>query len=94
MINHYNFYILNLKIIHYCSDNKVIFKNLRIIHEMIKIVNDEVLKIEIISNIEIFLSNDEFLILSKIMYILTLMMNLIIILRLWHKNFNVLYLID
>ena len=82
MINHCNFYMLNLETIHHCSDNKTLFKNLRTTHEIIKTVNDEVLKIEIISNIEISLSNDEFLILSEIMYISILMINLIVISRL------------
>ena len=94
MINYYNFYILNLKAIHHCSKNKTLFKNLRIIHEVIKTINDEILKIKIINNIKIFLLNDEFLILSKIMYISNLMMNLIVISRLWHKDFDILYLID
>ena len=94
MISHCDFYILNSGIIHYCSDNKVLFKNLRTIHEMIKTINDEVLKIEIINNIKISFSNDEFLILSEVMYISILMMNLIVISRLWHKDFDVLYSID
>ena len=82
MINHCDFYILNLKTTHHCLNNKVLFKNLRTIHEMIKTINDEVLKIEIINNIKIFLSNDEFLILSETMYIFILMINLIVISRL------------
>ena len=61
---------------------------------MIKTVNDEVLKIEIINNIEILLSNDEFLVLSEVMYISILMMNLIATPRLWHKGFDVLYSTD
>ena len=94
MISHCDSYILNSKATHHCSSNKALFKNLRIIHEMIKTVNDEVLKIEIINNIGIFFSNDEFLILSKVMYISILMMNLIVISRLWHKDFDVLYSIN
>ena len=82
MINYCDFYILNSKAIYHCSNNKALFKNLRTIHEMIKTVNDEVLKIETINNIKISLSNDEFLVLSEIMYISTLMMNLIITSRL------------
>ena len=82
MISHYDFYILNSKAIHHCLNNKTLFKNLRAIHEMIKIANDEVLNIEIINNIKIFFSNDEFLILSEAMYILTLMINLIVTSRL------------
>ena len=82
MINYYNFYILNSKTIHYCSGNKILFKNLRTIHEMIKTINDEVLKIEIINNIEIFFSNGEFLVLLKAIYIFILMINLIVISRL------------
>ena len=94
MINHYDFYILNSRAIHHCSDNKTLFKNLRITHEMIKTISDKVLKIEIINNIKIFLPNDEFLVLLEVMYISTLMMNLIVISRLWHKNFDVLYSTD
>ena len=94
MINYYDSYILNLKAIHYCSDNKALFKNLRAIYEMIKTINDKVLNIEVINNIEIFLSNGEFLILLKTMFIFILMINLIVISRLWHKNFDVLYSID
>ena len=94
MINHCDSYILNSKATHHCSDNKALFKNLRIIHKMIKTVSDEVLKIEIINNIKISFPNGEFLILSEIMYISILMMNLIVISRLWHKDFDVLYLID
>ena len=94
IINHYNFYILNLKTIHHCLNNKALFKNLRAIHEIIKTINDEILNIKIINNIKISFSNDEFLILSKTMYIFILMINLIIISRFWHKNFNILYLID
>ena len=82
MINHYDIYILNSEAIHYCLNNKILFKNLRAIHEMIKIINDKILNIEIINNIKLFLSNDEFLILLKIMYILILMINLIVILQL------------
>ena len=82
IINHYDSYILNSETIHYCSDNKALFKNLRTIHEMIKIVNDEILNIKIINNIEIFLSNGEFLIFSETMYIFILMINLIVISRL------------
>ena len=81
-INHCDFYILNSKATHYCFDNKTLFKNLRAIHEMIKIANDEVLNIETINDIEIFLSNDEFLILTEVMYISILKINLIIISRL------------
>ena len=91
MINYYDFYILNSKAIHYCLNNKALFKNLRAIHEVIKIVNDEILNIEIINNTKIFFPNDEFLIFSKAMYIFILMINLIVILRLWYKNFDVLY---
>ena len=94
MINYYDFYILNSETIHHCSNNKILFKNLRIIYEMIKTVNDEILKIEAINNIKIFLSNDKFLILLKVMYISILMMNLIVTSRFWHKNFDVLYSID
>ena len=82
MISHYDSYILNSETIHHCSSNKVLFKNLRTIHEMVKTANDEVLKIEAINNIEIFLPNGEFLILSKVMYISILMMNLIVLSRL------------
>ena len=82
MISHCDFYILNSETIHHCLNNKILFKNLRTIHEVIKTVNDEVLNIEIINNIEISFSNDEFLILSEVMYISILMMNLIVISRL------------
>ena len=82
MTNHYNLYILNLKAIHHCLNNKALFKNLRANNTMIKIVNDEVLNIEIINNIEILLSNDDFLILSEGIYILILKINLIVISRL------------
>ena len=61
---------------------------------MIKTVNNELLNIEVINNIEISLLNNEFLILSEVMYILILMINLTVILRLWHKSFNVLYSAD
>ena len=81
MINHCNFYILNSKIIHHCSNNKTLFKNLRAIHKMIKIINDEVLNIKVINNIKIFFSNNKFLIFLKIMYIFILIINLIIISR-------------
>ena len=94
MINYCDSYILNSKATHHCSDNKVLFKNLRTTHEVIKTVSDEVLNIEVINNIEISFSNDEFLILSEAMYILTLIMNLIVISRLWHKDFDVLYSTD
>ena len=94
MISHCNFYIPNSETTHHCLDNKALFKNLRIIHEMIKTVSDKVLKIEVINNIKIFLSNDEFLILSEVMYIPILMMNLIVISRLWYKDFDVLYSTD
>ena len=94
MISHYDFYILNSETTHHCSDNRTLFKNLQTIHEMIKTVNDKILKIEIINNIKIFLSNGEFLILSEIMYILIFMMNLIVISRFWHKDLDVLYLTD
>ena len=94
IINHCNFYILNSEATHHCSGNKILFKNLRTIHEVTKTVNDEVLNIEVIGNIEISFPNDEFLILSEVMYIPILIMNLIIIPRLWHKDFDVLYLTD
>ena len=82
MISYCDFYILNSETIHHCSNNKALFKNLRTIHEVIKTINDEVLKIEIINNIKISFSNGEFLILSEIIYISTLMMNLIVTSRL------------
>ena len=82
MISHYDFYILNSKATHHYSSNKALFKNLRTTYHVVKTTNDEVLKIEVISNIETFLPNGEFLILSEIMYISILMMNLIIISRL------------
>ena len=82
MISHYDFYILNLRTIHYCLNNKVLFKNLRTIYEMIKTINDEILNIEIINNIKISFSNDEFLIFLKVIYIFILMINLIVISRL------------
>ena len=92
--SHCNFYILNSEATHHCFDNKALFKNLRAIHKMIKIANGETLNIEVINNIEISLSNDKFLILTKVMYISILMINLIVISRLWHKDFNVLYSTD
>ena len=94
MISHCDFYILNLKAIHHCLNNKALFKNLRTTYEVVKTVNDEVLKIEIINNIKIFFSNGEFLVFSEVMYISILMMNLIVISRLWHKDFDVLYSTD
>ena len=82
MISHCDFYILNSGATHHCLDNKALFKNLRTTHEVVKTVSGEVLNIEVINNIEIFLSNGEFLILSEVMYISILMMNLIVISRL------------
>ena len=93
-IDYCNFYILDSKATHHCFDNKVLFKNLRAIYEMIKTASDETLNIEIISDIKIFLSNGEFLILIEIMYISILMINLIVISRLSYKDFDVLYLTD
>ena len=92
--NHCDFYILNSKATHHCFDNKALFKNLRATHEMIKTANDETLNIEIINDIKILLSNDEFLIFIKIIYISILMINLIVISQLWHKDFDVLYSTD
>ena len=80
--NHCDFYILNSEATHYCFDNKTLFKNLRAIHEVIKTASDEILNIKIINNIKISLSNDEFLILTEIIYISILIINLIVILRL------------
>ena len=60
-INQCNFYILNSEIIHHCFNNKTLFKNLREIYEMIKIVSDEVLNIETINDIKIFFSNKRIL---------------------------------
>ena len=94
IINHCDFYILNLKTTHHCSGNKALFKNLRTTHEVVKTANDELLKIKTISNIEISFSNGEFLVLSEVIYISTLIMNLIVISQLWHKGFDVLYSID
>ena len=82
MINHCDFYILNSKATHHCSDNKALFKNLRTTHEVVKTASGKVLNIEAINNIEISLPNDEFLILSEVMYIPILMMNLIVTSRL------------
>ena len=90
-ISHCDFYILNSEATHHCFDNKVLFKNLRAIHEMIKTASDKALNIEVISDIEILFSNDEFLIFTEVMYIPILMINLIVISRLWHKGFDVLY---
>ena len=92
--NHCDFYILDSKATHHCFDNGILFKNLQAIYKMIKTASDKTLNIEIINDIEIFLSNDEFFILTEIMYISTLMINLIVISQLWHKDFNILYLID
>ena len=92
--NYCDFYILNSKTRYHCFDNKGLFKNLRATYEVIKIANDEALNIEIINDIEISLSNDEFLILTEVMYISILMINLIVISRFWHKDFDVLYSID
>ena len=92
--SHCGFYILNSETIHYCFDNKALFNNLRATHEVIKIANDEALNIEVINDIKISLSNDEFLIFIEVMYISILMINLIATSRLWHKNFDVLYSID
>ena len=82
MISYCDSYILNSEATHHCLNNKVLFKNLRTTHEVIKTANGEVLNIEVISNIEIPLPNGEFLVLSEVMYISILMMNLIVISRL------------
>ena len=92
--SHCGFYILDSETTHHCFDNKALFKNLRAIHEVIKTASDEALNIEIISDIKIPLPNGEFLILTEVMYIPTLMINLIAISRLWHKDFDVLYSTD
>ena len=92
--SHCDFYILDSRATHHCFDNKVLFKNLRATHEVIKIANGEALNIEVISDIEILLSNDEFLILTEIMYISILMINLIVISQFWHKDFDILYSTD
>ena len=94
MISHCDSYILNSEATHHCSDNKALFKNLRTTHEVVKTASGEVLNIEVINNIEISLPNGEFLILSETIYISTLMMNLIVTPRLWHKGFDILYSID
>ena len=93
-VSHCDFYILDSEATHHCFGNKALFKNLRATHEVVKIASDEALNIEVIGDIEISLSNGEFLVLTEIMYILILMINLIIISRLWHKDFDVLYSID
>ena len=81
MINYYNFYVLNSKTTHHCSNNKTLFKNLQAFNKVIRIANDKILNIEVTNNIKILLSNDEFLILLEAMYILILMLNLIVIFR-------------
>ena len=93
-VSHCDFYILNSKATHHCFDNEALFKNLQAIHEIIKIASGEALNIEAINDIEIFFSNNEFLIFTEIIYISILMINLIVISRLWHKDFNILYSID
>ena len=80
--SHCGFYILDSEATHHCFDNKTLFKNLRATYEVTKTASDEALNIEVIDDIEIFLSNDEFLILTEVMYISTLMINLIAISRL------------
>ena len=92
--SHCGFYILDSETTHHCFDNKALFKNLRATHEVAKTASDEALNIEVIDDIEIFLSNGEFLVLTEVMYIPTLMINLIVISRLWHKDFDVLYSTD
>ena len=94
MASHCGSYILDSGATHHCSGNKALFKNLRATHEVAKTANGEVLNIEAINNIEILLPNNEFLILSEVMYISILMMNLNVISRVWHKDFDILYSTD
>ena len=94
MTSHCDSYILDSEATHHCSNNKALFKNLRATHEVAKTASGEVLNIEAINNIKIPLPNGEFLILSEAMYIPTLVVNLIVTSRLWHKGFDVLYPTD
>ena len=86
-----NIWILNSNTIHYCSNNKILFKNLKSTNDVAHTINDEIIRIEIIDNISIQLINENFLILSNIRYISKLIVNLINISSLHYRKFNFTY---
>ena len=86
-----NIWILNSNTIFYCSNNKILFKNLKLTNDVARIINDKIIRIEIINNISIQLINKKTLILSNIRYISKLIINLINILNLYYRKFNFTY---
>ena len=86
-----NIWILNSNAIHHCSNNKILFKNLKSTNDVARTTNDEIIRIEIIDNISIQLINEKILILSNVRYISKFIVNLINISSLHYRKFNFKY---
>ena len=86
-----NNWILNSNAIHHCSNNKILFKNLRSTNDVARTTNDEIIRIEIIDSISIQLINEKTLIFTNVRYLSKLIVNLINTSSLHHRNFNFTY---
>ena len=86
-----NIWILNSNAIHHCSNNKILFKNLRSTNDVARTTNDEIIRVEIIDNISIQLINEKTLILSNVRYISKFTVNLISTSSLHYRKFNLTY---
>ena len=86
-----NIWILNSNATHHCSNNKILFKNLKSTNNVARTTNDEIIRVEIIDNVSIQLINEKTLILTNIRYLSKLIVNLINTSSLHHRNFNLTY---
>ena len=82
---------MNSNAIHHCSNNKILFKNLKSTNDVARTTNDEIIRVEIIDNISIQLINEKTLILSNVRYISKLIVNLINTSSLHYRKFNFTY---